>query len=153
MCYLGDSSRSDGNRSSRINSLQFHSFLKTMRSDELGILRQTDQTEKEIVQHHRKSHKLHSLRHKLISTETGEFKTTPASPCCTLQSELRPAAGHRSAVSPPPTLPLSSGPTGLKQFKNPIHVKWQKPFILFKKKKKKTLLLGQIQLQKFICVN
>lgn len=82
-----------------------------------------------------KSHKLGSLHHNLISAwEREEFKTAPASPCCTLQSKLRPAAGHRSAVSPPPTLPPSSGPTGLKQQMrknpNPIYAKWWKQLIL-----------------------
>lgn len=76
----------------------------------------------------RKSHKLRSLHHNLISAEREEFKTTPASPCCILQSKLHPAAGYRSAVSPPPTLPLSSGPTGLKQQMR--NKKWQKPLIL-----------------------
>lgn len=131
MCYLGDSCRSDGNRSSRINSLQFHSFRKTMSSDRLGILRQTHQSQRENVQRQKKKSPPTPLIPSQLNLKWEMWNVKPVAPCCTLQSELRPAAGHRSSVSPPPTLPLSSGPTGLKQqmCKNPntIHQKWQNP--------------------------
>lgn len=134
MCYLGDSCRSDGNRSSRINSLQFHSFLKRMSSDRLGILGQTHQSQRENIQYQNNPQTPLNASYCNLNREMWNLKPLwqHLVVLCSQSFILWQVADPLSHL-----LPLFLCPQGRQVWSNntwnnpnPIHYNWQNPYIL-----------------------